>query len=127
MLSRVRPTRRGDPNWLIAIFCSPICQTVPGKASKLVILVQDGLLSATVGGPHTILGGIALILRALILGSAVGAIALGGAVTAIAQPGSTPFENCTAARKAGYGDIPSSSPYYGTHLDSDSDGIGCER
>lgn len=67
-----------------------------------------------------------MIARALFIGSAIGAIALGGAVTANAQPGSTPFPNCTAARAAGYEDIPSSSPYYGPHLDRDQDGIGCE-
>ncbi|MDN4517262.1 excalibur calcium-binding domain-containing protein [Mycolicibacterium austroafricanum] len=37
-----------------------------------------------------------------------------------------PFPNCTAARDAGYEDIPSDSPYYGPWLDSDGDGIGCE-
>ena len=37
-----------------------------------------------------------------------------------------PFKNCTAARDAGYEDIPSTSEYYGEHLDSDLDGIGCE-
>ncbi|MDA2891444.1 excalibur calcium-binding domain-containing protein [Mycolicibacterium sp. BiH015] len=37
-----------------------------------------------------------------------------------------PFPNCSAARDAGYANIPSSSPYYGVWLDKDRDGIGCE-
>jgi hypothetical protein len=37
-----------------------------------------------------------------------------------------PFPNCSAARDAGYSNIPSSSPYYGVWLDRDRDGIGCE-
>ncbi|ORA45310.1 hypothetical protein BST22_23885 [Mycolicibacterium chubuense] len=60
--------------------------------------------------------------RALIVGAAVGAVSLGGAIPANAEP----FRNCTAARDAGYEDIPSNSEYYGEHLDSDLDGIGCE-
>ncbi|WP_202864939.1 excalibur calcium-binding domain-containing protein [Rothia halotolerans] len=44
------------------------------------------------------------------------------------QPNSigTAFENCTAAREAGYTDIPSTSPLYGPHLDRDKDGYGCD-
>jgi hypothetical protein len=67
-----------------------------------------------------------LISRALFIASAIGAIALGGAATANAQPGSTPFVNCSAAEDAGYSDITSDSPYYGPHLDRDQDGVGCE-
>ncbi|WP_235666172.1 excalibur calcium-binding domain-containing protein [Mycolicibacterium chitae] len=37
-----------------------------------------------------------------------------------------PFKNCTEARSNGYSNIPSSSEYYGSHLDRDGDGIGCE-
>jgi Excalibur calcium-binding domain len=37
-----------------------------------------------------------------------------------------PYANCTAARDAGNTDIPSTSEYYGEHLDTDLDGIGCE-
>lgn len=67
-----------------------------------------------------------MLVRAIVFGSAVGAMALGGAATATAQPGSTPFANCTQARAAGYQDIPSTSAYYGPWLDKDNDGIGCE-
>jgi hypothetical protein len=49
-------------------------------------------------------------------------VAVGLAPVASAEP----FKNCTAARDAGYEDIPSTSEYYGEHLDSDLDGIGCE-
>ena len=36
------------------------------------------------------------------------------------------FRNCTEARAAGRQDIPADDPRYGSHLDSDSDGLGCE-
>jgi hypothetical protein len=49
-------------------------------------------------------------------------VAVGLAPVASAEP----FRNCTAARDAGYENIPSSSEYYGEHLDRDLDGIGCE-
>lgn len=49
-------------------------------------------------------------------------VAIGTAPVASAVP----FKNCTQARDAGYEDIPASSDYYGEHLDSDLDGIGCE-
>lgn len=63
-----------------------------------------------------------MTIRALFVAVALSVIALGGAATANAEP----FRNCTAARDAGYQDIPSSSEYYGEHLDRDLDGIGCE-
>jgi hypothetical protein len=50
------------------------------------------------------------------------AVAIGLAPIASAVP----FKNCTQARDAGYEDIPATSEYYGEHLDSDHDGIGCE-
>lgn len=37
------------------------------------------------------------------------------------------YENCTAAAAMGAYNIPAGSPGYGTHLDSDLDGIGCEN
>ena len=86
--------------------------------------VTSSLISALGGVNYP--RGISVVLRALFAMSAAGAIAMGTAVVASAQPGSTPFVNCSAARDAGYEDIPSSSPYYGPHLDRDSDGIGCE-
>lgn len=55
-------------------------------------------------------------------------LAVAAAVTfagaAAAQQG--PFPNYSAARDAGYVNIPSDSPYYGTWLDRDRDGVGCE-
>lgn len=36
------------------------------------------------------------------------------------------YDNCTEARAAGAVNIPAGTPGYGTHLDSDLDGIGCE-
>ncbi|CAN5643837.1 excalibur calcium-binding domain-containing protein [soil metagenome] len=63
-----------------------------------------------------------MVMRALFIVAIVSVVALGGAVTANAAP----FVNCSAAEDAGYQDIPSSSEYYGPHLDRDQDGIGCE-
>ncbi|WP_413641907.1 excalibur calcium-binding domain-containing protein [Mycobacterium sp. RTGN5] len=37
-----------------------------------------------------------------------------------------PFKNCTAAKAAGYCDIPSNSSLYTSSQDRDSDGVACE-
>ena len=39
----------------------------------------------------------------------------------------SPFRKCSEARAAGYEDIPSSSRFYGEHMDGDHDGVACER
>ncbi|WP_109354769.1 excalibur calcium-binding domain-containing protein [Sphingorhabdus sp. EL138] len=39
---------------------------------------------------------------------------------------STYYPNCTAARNAGAAPVRRGQPGYGTHLDRDRDGIGCE-
>lgn len=53
--------------------------------------------------------------------------ALGAAAIGLAAPAqAVPFKNCTQAKAAGYCDIPSDSPYYGSWLDRDDDGLGCE-
>ena len=39
---------------------------------------------------------------------------------------STHFENCTAAREAGAAPVHRGEPGYGSHLDRDGDGVGCE-
>lgn len=39
---------------------------------------------------------------------------------------STPFANCTEARNAGAAPVHRGDPGYGTHLDRDGDGVGCE-
>lgn len=91
----------------------------------LVILTTRPLNSYWRRGTSSLIGsnqGDSMIMRALLIGAAVGALALGGAATANAEP----FVNCSAAEDAGYQDIPSTSEYYGPHLDSDLDGIGCE-
>ena len=36
------------------------------------------------------------------------------------------YKNCAAVRAAGKAPIPVGEPGYGTHLDSDKDGVGCE-
>ena len=81
-------------------------------------------LPVDVGGVEAIttqLRGI-MILRALVVGAALGAISLSGAVTANAAP----YKNCTEARANGDTNIPASSDKYGSHLDRDGDGIGYE-
>jgi hypothetical protein len=52
------------------------------------------------------------------------AIGIGVAPVAVAE--SAPYKNCTEARSNGDTNIPSSSDKYGSHLDRDGDGIGCE-
>lgn len=43
------------------------------------------------------------------------------------QPDTTVwFENCTAARVAGAAPVYRGDPGYGSHLDADGDGVGCE-
>lgn len=42
------------------------------------------------------------------------------------QPSSGAFPNCAAARAAGAAPVRSGDPGYGTHLDRDGDGVGCE-
>ena len=37
------------------------------------------------------------------------------------------FANCSAARAAGAAPVRRGDPGYGTHLDRDNDGVGCER
>ena len=45
-----------------------------------------------------------------------------------APAGSTPgsFRNCAAARAAGAAPVRRGDPGYGSHLDRDNDGVGCE-
>ncbi|QEN17368.1 excalibur calcium-binding domain-containing protein [Mycobacterium sp. ELW1] len=50
---------------------------------------------------------------------------MGVAAPAHAQP-TAPFKNCTAAKAAGYCDIPTDSPLYTPGQDRDSDGLACE-
>jgi len=44
-----------------------------------------------------------------------------------ASPAVAPFANCTAARAAGAAPVYKGTPGYGTHLDRDRDGIGCDK
>jgi hypothetical protein len=43
-----------------------------------------------------------------------------------ASGGTVYFPNCTAARNAGAAPVRRGDPGYGTHLDRDGDGVGCE-
>lgn len=62
-----------------------------------------------------------------------GAIAVAAPALAVlpgaasAHDGDQPFENCTEAYAAGYANIPEGDEHYGSHLDRDGDGIGCDR
>ncbi|MEN3582960.1 excalibur calcium-binding domain-containing protein [Streptomyces sp. ZYX-F-203] len=47
--------------------------------------------------------------------------------TALAHDGTHPFPNCTTAYDSGYSNIPEGDRHYGSHLDRDGDGIGCDR
>lgn len=44
-----------------------------------------------------------------------------------AHDGDHPFTNCTEAYENGYADIPKGDEHYGTHLDRDGDGTGCDQ
>jgi hypothetical protein len=44
-----------------------------------------------------------------------------------AVPAAAAYANCTAARAAGAAPVYRGSPGYGTHLDRDGDGIGCDK
>lgn len=63
-----------------------------------------------------------MLTRVLCAAAAAAAIAVGAAPAATAAP----WKNCTEARDNGDVNIPSSSDKYGSHLDRDGDGIGCE-
>jgi hypothetical protein len=54
------------------------------------------------------------------------ACAIGVGVSPVALANAAPYENCTDARANGDANIPSSSDRYGSHLDRDGDGMGCE-
>jgi hypothetical protein len=49
------------------------------------------------------------------------------ALDVVAPTNTAVFDNCTAAAAEGRYNIPSTDPRYGTHLDRDLDGIGCEQ
>lgn len=44
----------------------------------------------------------------------------------ISQSGGPAYSNCTAARNAGAAPVYRGDPGYGSHLDRDNDGVGCE-
>ncbi|GAB2668277.1 hypothetical protein GCM10027193_22900 [Arenimonas aestuarii] len=43
-----------------------------------------------------------------------------------AKASSTSYVNCTEAREAGAAPVKRGDPGYGSHLDRDNDGVGCE-
>ncbi len=62
--------------------------------------------------------------RVLIAAAVLAATAAIGAAPAASA--NAPYPNCTAAKADGRCDIAESDPAYGTWLDRDGDGIGCE-
>lgn len=46
---------------------------------------------------------------------------------ASAHDGDHPFANCAEAYAAGYANLPRGDEHYGSHLDRDGDGIGCDQ
>jgi len=60
-------------------------------------------------------------------GALVAALALAALpATAVAHDGNHPFTNCAEAYASGYSDIPRGDRHYGSHLDRDGDGLGCD-
>ncbi|MFI9766023.1 LAETG motif-containing sortase-dependent surface protein [Streptomyces sp. NPDC052415] len=62
--------------------------------------------------------------------AALAAAAFALAVTAgaaQAHEGDHPFENCSEAYANGYANIAEGDEHYGSHLDRDADGIGCDQ
>jgi hypothetical protein len=55
-----------------------------------------------------------------------GAVATASPTPAAVTAGSTYFDNCDAARAAGAAPVHVGDPGYGTHLDRDGEGTGCE-
>ncbi len=49
-----------------------------------------------------------------------------GVLAAPVVANAAPYKNCTEARANNDTNIPSTSDKYGSHLDRDGDGIGCE-
>jgi tetrahydromethanopterin S-methyltransferase subunit D len=65
-----------------------------------------------------------IIIRSFLVAAAVCVVAVTASPAASAN--SCYYPNCTAAHKAGEGDIPKSSPHYCPSQDRDDDGIACE-
>jgi Excalibur calcium-binding domain len=60
----------------------------------------------------------------LTVAAVIGLSALSAAPASAVTPA---FPNCPAAAAVGVYNIPVGAPGYGPHLDSDNDGIGCEK
>ena len=58
--------------------------------------------------------------------SGSGSSSSGSSSSSSSSGSSSFFENCTAAREAGAAPVRSGDPGYGSHLDRDGDGVGCE-
>lgn len=55
------------------------------------------------------------------------AVGFSAPATVPASAAPLPFPDCSAAAAVGVYDIPAGTPGYGTHLDRDLDGVGCEN
>lgn len=59
-------------------------------------------------------------------GSGSGSSALAKRLSLRSSGGSVYYKNCSAARAAGAAPVRVGDPGYASHLDRDSDGVGCE-
>ncbi|WP_151481335.1 LAETG motif-containing sortase-dependent surface protein [Streptomyces albicerus] len=57
----------------------------------------------------------------------VAALALAALPATAEAHGSHPFKNCTEAYENGEANIPKGDEHYGSHLDRDGDGVGCDK
>jgi hypothetical protein len=64
--------------------------------------------------------------RTAILTATPSATSTPSPIAAVATKGGVYYRNCTEGRTAGAAPVRIGQPGYGTHLDRDRDGIGCE-
>jgi Excalibur calcium-binding domain len=67
------------------------------------------------------------MIRDLFAAAAVVGVIAGVAIGAAPAATATPYPDCKTAAKDGRYNIPSDDPAYQPGLDSDNDGIGCEK
>ena len=101
--------------------------TVVTIARQLIcwILRRGQQTPRTLPSPRGPYKGVGHMIRTLVIGAAAGAIVVVG--LGLAPPATaSPFPDCKTAKADGRCDVPSSDPMYGSWLDRDHDGIGCE-
>jgi hypothetical protein len=99
---------------LLSIICAPMLLPVQPIAAHGGGLAADGCHNDRKNGGRHCHGGSS---RSLGSGRALGLRASGGG---------GPYANCSAARAAGAAPVHRGEAGYGSHLDRDNDGVGCE-